>query len=254
MGEIMRIRKALPIVTFDVFPHRTLTHWACGCPLRCPFCHNWAIAEMREECIEVDGARLARGLMLYAYTHGIEKDIEYVQITGGEPLLTPRNASDLVEASRHLPWPLSINSSLVVSSTIVEVALDAANHFAFDVKVPFEEMTGIHGKAAETLWKNFTANVRRVVDAGKQTEARIPVSKFTEPEKVVEALREIDRRFDIVIVQPLVNEGQGVPVHPRNPKWSGYKGRIERDEAEEWRRVLSPFARKVVIRNFFLVR
>jgi len=64
----------------DVRGKVTFTLWLCGCNLKCPFCHNWRIAE-GEGCFPLD-----EGLLLEELEYGAFL-LDYFHITGGEPLM-----------------------------------------------------------------------------------------------------------------------------------------------------------------------
>lgn len=180
---------------------------------------------------------------------GLWKYVEYVHLTGGEPLLTltRSDVKTMVELAESDGKKISINSSLMLHPRKAELLVDV-HHVAFDVKVPPTALTGLGEKALDLL-DFYIENVRRIADAGIRTEARVPVSTLTKPEEVTTLLSKIDRRFDVIVVFPLINKGANI--QPRHPEWPYYKLRISADEENEWRKALKPFARRVVVRNYF---
>ena len=246
----MRILLSKPLISHaDVHGKTSVTHWACGCHLKCPFCHNWRIAEWQSECIDVTGSQLYKGLRMYAELVGAWEYVDCIHLTGGEPMLTATK-SDLEEMRKLADGDgkcLSVNSSLALHPSKIR-SLSAAHHVAFDVKVPFGQMTGLES-AADRLLDMYKRNVRFVADNVQMTEARVPVSSSTRPEDVAALLDEIDRQYDVIVVFPLINAG--ADIHPRDPNWPYYKMHISRKEAELWKRTLSRYAGKVVVRNYF---
>lgn len=251
----MLVKASPPIFSaVDIFAHTSATHWACGCHLRCPFCHNWQIASYfhspEVECIKTTGEKFYKGVKKYMNFVGLWKYVEYVHLTGGEPLitLTKDDVRAMVELAEGDGKRVSINSSLLLHPRKTD-ALQDAHHVAFDVKVPLPQMTGL-GKESLNLLDFFVENVRKVVDWGIRTEARIPVSTATKIEEVEAVLNTIDRKFDVIVVFPLINRGANI--YPRDPSWPYYKLRIPPSEEEEWKKALKPFAKeKVVVRNYF---
>lgn len=201
------------------------------------------------DCIETTGEKFYNGIKKYMSFIGLWKYVEYIHLTGGEPLLTlTRNdVKSMVELSESDEKRVSINSSLMLHPKKAEL-LAEVHHVAFDVKVPPTVLTGLGARALDLL-DFFIQNVRNIVDFGAETEARIPVSTLTGPNEVTGLLSEIDRKFDVIVVFPLVNRGTNI--HPRDPSWPYYKMRIPHREEEMWKRMLKPFARKVVVRNYF---
>jgi len=82
--------KAVSMV--DVHGKVTFTLWLCGCNLKCPFCHNWRIAE-RRECFELPRDAMLEELSSHSFL------IDYFHVTGGEPLMyhTDKTFYEVVE-------------------------------------------------------------------------------------------------------------------------------------------------------------
>ena len=240
----------------DCAGYTSLTFWACGCHLRCPYCHNWRIAEWKEECVEISPEEFIERLEKWREEAPFSwRMVDCVHVTGGEPLLTPGRVEWFKEVSeevRKLGKWVSVNSSLTVNPKLIERLLERTDvsHIAFDFKWPFAYQAGLPEGVAEKLFENWKRNVRLVLDSGVRTELRIPVSKKTDPFEVAKVLSSVlTRSVDVAVVNPLVKDVGNIS--PRNPGWDGYKGkRLAKEEVATWKRVLKGLANKVYVRSW----
>ena len=226
----------------DAFGAVSLTVFACGCHLRCPFCHNGRIAENKAECIELTVDGLIRVFEEYE-----REGAEVLTVTGGEPLLTRRNAEFLAELSHSVP--LNVNSSLTVSPAFVDALLSkgSVKRVSFDVKEPMS-ITGMPVYAQAVLYRNFVSNVRRVAESGAFIEMRVPVSTLLTPQGLEATLSDAlgDRKADVAVVQQLVSF-----IDVRRKDWPYFPDSKQFAEiADEVSEVLRRYAKKVVVRAY----
>ena len=243
----------------DVYSHQSYSFWTCRCHLRCPFCHNWRIAEGKGRCRPFSPEEFASFLEELRARHGVHfESVDYLHFTGGEPLLhkhTPDFFREVASIGHMFGKRLSINSSLTVAPETVDRLLRAPpDHIAFDVKVPHRELYGHPPQIADKLHENFVRNVKSVVDSGivDFVEARVPISKLLTPELLERELEglQLANELTVIVLQPLVGEGiAGFDV--RNPEWPHYEPVLTWERAEGLRRVAERFAKKVAVRSVF---
>ncbi|WP_175059435.1 anaerobic ribonucleoside-triphosphate reductase activating protein [Thermococcus sp. 2319x1] len=193
----------------DVHGKVTFTLWLCGCNLKCPFCHNWRIAE-GQECFTLDMNVLLEELSSSAFL------VDYFHVTGGEPLVQWRELSSLFARARGLK-PISLNTNLTMVKPLERLLkAELVDHIATDLKAPPEELYGLPFEASRRLWELFLEGLRIVSEYGVPLELRVPVARGLEQWPWVErALREVETDF-YVVLNPLV----GTPMtSPRDREW-----------------------------------
>ncbi|ASJ15666.1 anaerobic ribonucleoside-triphosphate reductase activating protein [Thermococcus chitonophagus] len=199
--------KAVSMV--DVHGKVTFTLWLCGCNLKCPFCHNWRIAE-REECFELPRDAMLEELSSHSFL------IDYFHITGGEPLMQWRELKGLLEDVKPLA-DVSLNTNLTIVGPLDELLKSGlVDHIATDIKAPPHELYGLPKNASRKLWELFLRGLRVVSEYSIPIELRIPVPKgFNVISWVEEALKHVNTDF-YVVLNPLV----GRPLtNPRDEEW-----------------------------------
>ncbi len=204
-----------PLSTVDVKGAVTFTLWLCGCNLRCPFCHNHLLASSDpSKCYALDLDRLMEELLSSSML------IDYLHVTGGEPLVQWRPLSDLLKEVKSLGIRISLNTNLTLSSQLSNL-LDRVevNHLATDLKVPPYELYGLPRGEVAILWEKFLEGLEIASKSIGKLEIRVPVTsslKIDELRKYAkEALSRINCEYEI-IVQPLV----GPPLtDPRDKVW-----------------------------------
>jgi len=200
--------KAVSMV--DVHGKVTFTLWLCGCNLKCPFCHNWRIAEGKD-CFELEREVMLEELEVNSFL------IDYFHVTGGEPLMQWTELSSLLAEVKALDVPVSLNTNLTLLEPL-ERLLNAGlvDHIATDLKAPPTALYGLPKKISERLWGNFLRGLELVSDYALPLELRIPIPRgFDVWPWVEEGLKRIDTEF-YVILNPLV----GRPlVNPRDDAW-----------------------------------
>jgi pyruvate formate lyase activating enzyme len=193
----------------DVHGKVTFTLWLCGCNLKCPFCHNWRIAEGLD-CFPLDGKALLEELEASAFL------VDYFHVTGGEPLMQWRELSSLFAEVKLLNVPVSLNTNLTLVGPLKRLLkAGLVDHVATDLKAP-PELYGLSKKAAMKLWELFLRGLDAVSEYGIPLELRIPVARGLEAWPYVEeGLKRVETDF-YVVLNPLV----GRPLtNPRDEKW-----------------------------------
>jgi len=201
----------------DVYGAVSSTLWLCGCNLRCPYCHNWRLAvDDRDVCKLIDVERLLNDLEVSA------KYVDYLHITGGEPLTQYSELAKLLEiVGKEIGLKISLNTNLTLYMPLKKlIENNLVNHVATDLKIPFQMQTGLPQHVAEKLWSLYLESLKLVVDKGIPLELRVPVIRGLDYDKhvdqvnaVLEVLR--NHRY-IIIIQPLLNQ----PVtSPRDVEW-----------------------------------
>lgn len=202
----------------DVRGRATFTLWLCGCNLRCPFCHNWRLAEAAPEaCRSVELDTVLEAL------RGAARLVDMLHVTGGEPVLQARALERLLEESRGLGLGNSINTNCTLPH-LLQPLLDRGlvDHVATDLKTPFRTLAGLQGGIAAQLQERFLECLRALASHGVEVELRIPVPSgipgYTRllEESLREAAEALHGTKWYVVVNPL----QGRPlVNPRDTGW-----------------------------------
>ena len=194
----------------DVKGAVTFTLWLCGCNLKCPFCHNWKIAE------ELDCKTLNEKLLLEEI-YLSKPLIDYLHITGGEPLLQWRELIKLVMKIKSLGVSISLNSNLTLVQPLKKfLSMDLIDHIATDLKAPPKELYGV--SSWERFWRLYLKGLGIVSDYGIRMELRIPVARGINgyEEYIKEAIETLKYENFYIVINPLI----GPPItHPRDEKW-----------------------------------
>jgi len=202
----------------DVRGRATFTLWLCGCNLRCPFCHNWRLAEAAPEtCHPVELDTVLGAL------RGAAKLVDMLHVTGGEPALQAGALERLLEESSGLGLANSINTNCTLPH-LLQPLLDRGlvEHVATDLKTPFHMLAGLLGETAARLQERFFECLRALASHGVEVELRIPVPRGIPgymgllEESLREAAEALQGAKWYVVVNPL----QGRPlVNPRDAGW-----------------------------------
>ncbi|WP_457751530.1 anaerobic ribonucleoside-triphosphate reductase activating protein [Thermococcus sp.] len=224
----------------DVHGKITFTLWLCGCNLRCPFCHNWRIAEGLD-CFPLNRKALLDELEASAFL------IDYFHVTGGEPLMQWRELSSLFAEVNLLDIPVSLNANLTIFRPLEKlIKAGLVDHIATDIKAP-PALYGLPEKPAEKLWGLFLKGLEVVSNHGIPLELRIPVARGLNAWPYVKTgLRRIKTDF-YVVLNPLV----GRPLtSPRNENWCREHCWPD-EEVEALRDKLEGLGIEVYMNNFF---
>ncbi len=202
----------------DVKKNISCVIWLCMCNLKCPYCHNYRIADGDPKvCKWIDIDLIVNDIEEIKYF------IDYVHITGGEPLLQLESLKNLLSIAKERGLNISIDTNAILSRNL-EVLLnhELVDHIATDIKIPFKLLTGVNN---DELWSNFLRSIEIIKTYDKVTlELRIPISKLNNFKTFKENLNQVYQELEgfnnyyIVIYPILKNEY----VQVRNPKWAYY--------------------------------
>ncbi len=211
--------KSLSLV--DVYKATTFTLWLCGCNLKCPFCHNWRLAEgHRDVCNRLGIDEIIDALQASAPL------IDYLHVTGGEPLLQWRVLAELFRRAKGMGVDISINTNMTLTRPLaILISMGLVDHVATDLKIPPDMLYGLPINVIGVLWRRFINSMKIVAEARIPLELRVPVADINYAEALnpglVKELKELAGILNnnteyYVIVQPLL----GAPITtPRSEKW-----------------------------------
>ena len=223
----------------DVHGKVTFTLWLCGCNLKCPFCHNWRIAEGLD-CFPLDRKALLDELESSSFL------VDYFHVTGGEPLIQWRELGSLLAEVKLLEVPVSLNTNLTLIGPLERLLrANLVDHIATDLKAP-PELYGLPEKPSKKLWELFLRGLELVSNYEVPLELRIPVARGIDAWPwVKEGLKHLDTDF-YVVLNPLV----GKPLtNPRNEAWCSNHC-WPREEVDELRRRLEEIGIEVHTNHF----
>jgi len=258
--------------TSDLFFHPTITTWLCGCHLRCPFCHNWRIAEWGD-CKEARPKKIVEEIVKAKAKVGVE--VDYVHFTGGEPLLQSNCLKEVITSPLLKEMKTSINSSLTTPPHLLDSIIDYVQHIAFDVKLPFPVMTG-RPEMANKLAENFIKNIEIIkeqnevremywLDEPIKLEVRVPVARkitldamrFDGTKKLFKFIGDkLGDYIEVIVVQPLLDGKMGIEMREKGWKFANPRKDEVYSVAEEIKKLFdgakTDLAEKVYIREDML--
>ncbi len=203
------------------------TVWLCGCNLCCPFCHNWRIASRDPSvCRSVDIESIVEKLL------SSKPFIDYVHVTGGEPLLQIDGLIELYSLLRSEGFRNSLDTNLTLPDQLGRVLEEGLlDHIAFDLKTPFRELSGL-GENADRYWSGFIESLEILSQYSLVVEMRIVVAhKLT-----IECIRDVLSSIASVVkkiknLYIVVNPLLGPPItSPRDNEWCRMYCNPSRDE------------------------
>ncbi|WP_297069514.1 anaerobic ribonucleoside-triphosphate reductase activating protein [Thermococcus sp.] len=224
----------------DVHGKVTFTLWLCGCNLKCPFCHNWRVAE-GVGCFKLNGTELMEELESSSFL------IDYFHVTGGEPLTQWRELGELLAGIKALDVSVSLNSNFTLVDPLERlIGKGLVDHTATDLKAPPTALYGLPDGLSLKLWDSFLKDLETVSDYGIPLELRIPVARgFDQWPWIEEGLARLKTNF-YVVLNPLV----GKPLtNPRDADWCARHCWPER-EVEALNNRLGELGIKVYVNNF----
>lgn len=216
MGNRLLVAGWKSVSLVDVYGSPSFTLWLCGCNLRCPFCHNWRIAE-RLECKWVDVDKV------FSVLQGAARFVDFFHVTGGEPLLQWEALVQLFGRVKEVGLSVSLNSNCTLVKPLEKLLKkQLVDHLATDLKVPFRVLTGLQEAIADKLWRLYLDCISTAAKHDIVVELRIPV-----PANIQGYVKELEKALSIVserlkntkwyiVVNPLLG-----PPHtsPRNKTW-----------------------------------
>ena len=203
------------ISLIDVHGYSSFTLWTCGCNLKCPFCHNWRIANRDSTiCKYVDITDLVEEVLIS------KPLITYLHVTGGEPLLQWQGLMKLFEKTRSEVLN-SLNSNLTFYEPLRKLLeRDLLHHVAVDLKIPPEELYGVPSSSVTILWKLFLKSLELLRKYNVQVELRIPVYRGLSREVLVFYFNQVCGLIDPDRTVVILNQILGEPVvEPRDKGW-----------------------------------
>lgn len=110
-----------------------------GCPLRCPYCHNWEILNSQDK-VSIETA--------YKKIDDAIDFIDAVDVSGGEPLKQCNDTIKILKYAHNLGLKTKIDTSGVYPEKLEEILkLNILDYVAMDIKAPFnkyEEIIGLN--------------------------------------------------------------------------------------------------------------
>ncbi|OYT51379.1 MAG: anaerobic ribonucleoside-triphosphate reductase activating protein [Desulfurococcales archaeon ex4484_204] len=211
------------ISLIDVCGEPSLTVWFCGCNLKCPYCHNWRIAEAHAStCYPAELSEI------YTAIESASSIVDYIHVTGGEPTQQAVQLQRVLEFAKSVGVRTSVNTNCS-NPSIIESLLRRGliDHLATDVKAPPDFMIGLPRSEALRYWRGFTNTLRLIREYDVILELRIPVLKYgaMSPELVASSKRYLVKALSIVEtvskVHLVLNPILGPPIidSVRNPEW-----------------------------------
>jgi len=207
----------------DVCGEPSLTIWFCGCNLKCPYCHNWKIAEALEDtCYPAELSEI------YSAIESASSIVDYIHVTGGEPTEQVVQLQQILEFAKSVGVRTSINTNCSNPSTIESLLRkDLIDHLATDIKVPPDLMAGLPKGEALRYWRSFIKTLRLVREYDVILELRVPVLKYGSMNSelvaslknyLVEVLSTVEGVSEVYLV---LNPILGPPAvdSVRNPEW-----------------------------------
>lgn len=195
----------------DVIGKPSFVIWLCGCNLNCPFCHNWKIANSDPEfCSDVHVSKLIEEIKYARYL------VDYVQVTGGEPLLQVEELKKLFAEVKDMGLKTSLNSNLTLSRFLSSI-VDLVDHVATDIKIP-QYMYGVDDW--DKMFEEFLKSLRILLEKGKEIELRVLVTKIPIPYyiKVLESVGRVLKNYEKFYIVFRRVRGRPVVV-PRSDVW-----------------------------------
>ena len=233
--DVVSIAGVKDLSNIDLYNHFTTTVWLCGCNLKCPFCHNWKIADFHE-CIDMPIDKAVEMVLNKArWNEGL---VEYIHITGGEPLLWPefiiRLGKALIDEGLGIGVSTNTNFTLPITEARALAVLQS-DALAFDVKLPPEELYGLPPKMTSMMVSNFVRWMDFLADNAYRVPAEVIEVRFpiirgwpvivgnnidrTDIMLILNSVKKmlyaVPAREKRVIVQRLITD----PLDPRDKEW-----------------------------------
>ncbi len=201
----------------DVYNAVTFTIWLCGCNLKCPFCHNWRLAETKK-----DICHLLDINVLIEEIDSAKSLIDYIHVTGGEPLLQWKNLITLFKyLKQQYNYKVSINTNMTLYKPLKKmIEEEIIDHVATDLKYPPQLLYGLPEEITDILWKQFLKSLRLIAEHFIPLELRIPIPKNIDYDSLILTIDNIAKILEKTNFYIIINPLLGPPITtPRNIKW-----------------------------------
>ncbi len=209
-----------PISLVDIRAKSAFTLWLCGCNLKCPFCHNYRLADSDPNlCKNVDVERLLKELDFSI------KLVDCFLVTGGEPLLQFRELTKLLKIVKGcFKLDVAVNSNLTLTHAVKSLLDNSLCDFIItDLKIPHHQLYGLDGGNSDSMWESYLESLRIASKRGIKMEVRIPVVRKMDLECFELEVKEVlnilhDSRCEYYFrVNPILGEPFTIP---RNILWA----------------------------------
>ena len=231
----------------DIHGYSAFTLWLCGCNLNCPFCHNWRLTiNDPEYCKQLDISKIVEEV----YNNRIL--IDYLHVTGGEPLLQYTGLEQLFIEMKDMGIPTSLNSNLTLYEPFKYlVEKELISHVATDLKVPPEELYGIPVDLVGKLWLSFIKSLELIKQYNIPLELRIPVYKNLTigilKKRLEEVIAHLSPNKTIIVLNPLLGKPYTTP---RRLEWCNIHCNPLNEQLEELASIIKPYGfSKLIIRS-----
>ncbi len=232
----------------DVYGCVTFTLWLCGCNFKCPFCHNWKLATSDQNTCYwalideiIDSLRNSKNL------------IDYLHVTGGEPLVQYSGLRRLFEKAVEEGIAPSLNTNLSFPHRLEELLNEnLVSHVATDLKIPFKELTGL-GDRAYDCWSRYVESLEVLGNYDVVFELRIVVARNLTLKYLVNVLNELKPLLTkINRMYCIVNPLTGPPlVDARDPIWCREYCNPDNEELDRVRSVVEEILRvKTIVKKW----
>lgn len=132
-----------------------------GCPLRCSFCHN---PDSWRACSGVKTPVAEVVTKIRPFVRYLKAARGGVTLSGGEPLVQQRFATELLERCKALGLHTAVETSGCIGTHLTERMIDATDLFMLDVK-SFDDAT--YARIASAPRQRMVDFAKRLADAGK---------------------------------------------------------------------------------------
>jgi len=146
----------------------------CGCPFRCPFCHNFNLID-QTKCDSVDADKII---------DHVKKAIPFITgiaITGGEPTQQFDQLTYIVKKLKELNLLIKIDTNGYFSNNIKQLCdLNLVDYFAVDIKNEFKpkiyaKTVGLSVLNGNKIIKRVKESLQTIINSNSFLEARTTI-------------------------------------------------------------------------------
>jgi pyruvate formate lyase activating enzyme len=148
----------------------------CGCPFKCPFCHNFRLINP-SDCEEINIDKIYEE---------VKKSIPFITgvcVTGGEPTQQIEQLIDLADRFKKLDLLVKIDTNGYFSKNLERICkLNIVDYFAMDVKnelkpKKYAEAAGLSSFSGKKIVNRIKESIKILLDSESIFEARTTVVK-----------------------------------------------------------------------------
>lgn len=181
---MIKIAGLVPFTTIDYPDHLAAVLFLKGCPLRCPFCHNYSLQDPSGES-EMDWETAL------AFFKERSKRLDGIVFSGGEPLMQPA-VEKAIEAVHQLGLSVGIHTSGVYPERL-ENCLPFLDWIGLDIKAPWSKYQVLTGQRdmAPLVRKSLSL----LISAEKNFECRTTCDpRYLTKEDILEIATDLSQR------------------------------------------------------------